>query len=55
MKFRIRNNRFNNANTLSAGFRMLMATLVVFSFTIAPLAQSPIQKPGSLPTLPLAP
>jgi hypothetical protein len=34
---------------------MLMATLVAFSFAIAPLAQSPIQRPGSLPTLPLAP
>jgi len=34
---------------------MLMATLVVFSSAIAPLAQAPIQRPGSLPTLPLAP
>ncbi len=55
MKSTISNNRFYYAIRLSAGFRMLMAGLVIFSFAIAPLAQPPIQKPSSLPTLPLKP
>ena len=55
MKSAISDNRFYNANTPSAGFRLLMATLLIFGFAIAPLAQTPIQGPRTLPTLPLAP
>jgi len=55
MKSAIRNNRFYNANTTAAGSRMLMAALLIFGFAIAPLAQTPIQGPRTLPTLTLLP
>lgn len=55
MKSTIRNNRFYNANTLAAGFRMLMAAVFIFGFATAPLAQAPIQGPRTLPTAPLLP
>ncbi len=55
MKTTVRNNRFYNAVTPSAGFRILMAALALFGFAIAPMAQPAIQKPGSLPTIQLQP
>jgi hypothetical protein len=55
MKSTFRNNRFYIANTFSAGLRMLMAGLLIFGFVIAPMAQTPIQGPRTLPTAPLRP
>jgi hypothetical protein len=55
MKSKARNNRFYNENTFSAGFRMFTAALLIFGFATAPLAQSPIQGPRTLPTAPLLP
>jgi hypothetical protein len=53
MKSKVRNNRFYNENTFSAGIRMFTAALLIFGFAAAPLAQAPIQGPRTLPTIPL--